>query len=48
MLKKRIESVEVLRGFIIAVMILVNTPGNWSTIYPSLLHSKWHGLAPTI
>jgi predicted acyltransferase len=34
MLKKRIESVEVLRGFIIAVMILANTPGHWSTIYP--------------
>ena len=33
MLKKRIESVDVLRGFVIAAIILVNTPGNWSTIY---------------
>ena len=47
MLKKRIESVDVLRGFVIAAMILVNTPGNWSTIYPPLLHAKWHGLTPT-
>ena len=47
MLKKRIESVDVLRGFVIAAMILVNTPGNWNTIYPPLLHAKWHGLTPT-
>ena len=47
MIKKRIESVDVLRGFVIAAMILVNTPGNWSTIYPPLLHAKWHGLTPT-
>jgi len=46
-IKKRIESVDVLRGFVISAMVLVNTPGNWSTIYPPLLHAKWHGLTPT-
>ena len=47
MIKKRIASVDLLRGFTIALMILVNTPGTWSTVYPPLLHAKWHGLTPT-
>ena len=47
MIKKRIESVDVLRGVTIALMILVNTPGTWSNIYPPLLHADWHGLTPT-
>jgi len=47
MLKKRIESVDILRGFTIAAMILVNTPGTWSHVYMPLMHAKWHGLTPT-
>ena len=47
MIKKRIASVDLLRGFTIALMILVNTPGTWSAVYPPLLHAKWHGLTPT-
>ncbi|WP_242083966.1 acyltransferase family protein [Aestuariivivens sediminis] len=43
----RIESVDLLRGFTIAAMILVNTPGTWSHVYPPLLHADWHGLTPT-
>lgn len=31
----------------IAFMILVNTPGTWSHVYPPLLHAKWHGATPT-
>lgn len=31
----------------IAFMILVNTPGSWSHVYPPLLHAKWHGVTPT-
>ena len=45
--KQRIESVDILRGFTIAAMILVNTPGTWSAGYAPLLHAKWHGLTPT-
>ena len=45
--KKRIESVDILRGFTIMAMILVNTPGDWSHVYPPLLHAEWHGLTPT-
>jgi predicted acyltransferase len=44
---KRIESVDILRGFTIAAMILVNTPGTWSHVYAPLLHADWHGLTPT-
>ena len=28
-------------------MILVNTPGSWSHVFPPLLHAKWHGASPT-
>ena len=44
---KRIESVDILRGFTIVAMILVNTPGTWSHVYSPLLHADWHGLTPT-
>lgn len=47
MRRDRIESVDVLRGLTIAAMILVNTPGNWSTVYAPLLHAEWHGYTPT-
>jgi predicted acyltransferase len=46
-LKKRIESVDILRGFAIIAMILVNTPGSWSHVYSPLSHAEWHGLTPT-
>jgi predicted acyltransferase len=45
--KKRIESVDILRGFTIMAMILVNTPGDWGYVYSPLLHAKWNGLSPT-
>ena len=44
---QRIASVDILRGFTIAAMILVNTPGTWSHVYAPLLHAEWHGLTPT-
>lgn len=46
-IKQRIVSVDILRGFTIAAMILVNTPGTWSKVYAPLLHADWHGLTPT-
>lgn len=30
-----------------ALMILVNNPGNWEYIYAPLDHAKWHGCTPT-
>ncbi|WP_316928842.1 acyltransferase family protein [Gaetbulibacter saemankumensis] len=47
MMKKRIESVDILRGLTIIAMVLVNTPGDWNNIYPPLRHAQWHGLTPT-
>lgn len=46
-LDNRLLSLDILRGITIAGMILVNNPGNWGTVYPPLLHAKWHGLTPT-
>jgi predicted acyltransferase len=44
---KRLMALDVLRGLTIALMIMVNTPGSWSYVYPPLRHSKWHGCTPT-
>lgn len=46
-MRQRIESVDILRGFTIVAMILVNTPGEWGHVYKPLLHAEWHGLTPT-
>jgi predicted acyltransferase len=32
-----------MRGATIAGMIVVNNPGTWSAVYPSLRHADWHG-----
>ena len=44
---KRLIALDVMRGLTIALMIMVNTPGSWSYVYPPLLHSKWNGCTPT-
>src|SRR5690606_13320990 len=41
---KRVQAVDFLRGLTIMLMILVNTPGSWSYVYPPLLHAEWDGL----
>tara|TARA_R110002020_G_scaffold114593_2_gene263413 strand:+ start:28753 stop:29841 length:1089 start_codon:yes stop_codon:yes gene_type:complete len=46
-MKQRIFSVDIFRGLTIALMILVNTPGTWSHVYPPFLHAPWHGYTPT-
>ena len=43
----RLISLDAMRGFTIAAMILVNFPGNGSHVYAPLLHSKWNGLTAT-
>lgn len=47
MQSKRLVSLDFLRGLTIALMIIVNNPGNWGTVYAPLLHAKWHGWTPT-
>ncbi|MBP1840382.1 acyltransferase family protein [Formosa algae] len=47
MASNRLVSLDVLRGITISFMILVNTPGSWSFVYPPLRHAEWHGCTPT-
>lgn len=46
-MKQRFYSLDVFRGATVALMILVNNPGNWSYIYAPLEHAPWHGCTPT-
>ncbi len=46
-LKERYLALDVLRGLTIALMILVNSPGSWSTIYAPFKHAAWHGFTIT-
>lgn len=43
----RFLALDVLRGLTIALMVLVNTPGSWSTIYAPFRHAAWHGFTIT-
>lgn len=43
----RYQSLDVLRGLTVALMIIVNTPGDWGYVYTPLLHAPWHGFTPT-
>lgn len=43
----RYLSLDVLRGLTIALMIVVNTPGSWQTIYAPFRHAAWHGFTIT-
>jgi len=43
----RLLSLDAFRGFTIAAMIIVNSPGSWSNAYTQLLHADWHGLTLT-
>ena len=44
---QRYFSLDVLRGLTIALMVLVNTPGSWSSIYAPFKHAAWHGFTLT-
>ena len=43
----RLDSLDILRGLTIILMIVVNDPGSWSHVYAPLLHAEWNGLTPT-
>ncbi len=45
--QKRLLSLDVFRGMVIAAMLLVNFPGNWKAIYEPLEHAAWEGTTPT-
>ncbi|HEY6064816.1 MAG TPA: heparan-alpha-glucosaminide N-acetyltransferase domain-containing protein [Thermoanaerobaculia bacterium] len=44
---RRLLALDVFRGLTIAGMMVVNTPGTWTHVYPPLLHADWHGWTPT-
>lgn len=46
-MQNRFYSLDVFRGATVALMILVNNPGNWGHIFPPLEHASWHGCTPT-
>lgn len=43
----RSRALDVFRGATVALMIVVNNPGSWSALFPSLAHAQWHGCTPT-
>ena len=46
-MQQRYYSLDVFRGATVALMILVNNPGNWGKIFGPLKHAPWHGITPT-
>jgi predicted acyltransferase len=46
-MNQRFYSLDVFRGATVALMILVNNPGNWGHIFAPLDHASWHGVTPT-
>jgi len=46
-LSARYLSLDVFRGLTIALMVIVNNPGSWRSIYAPFEHASWHGFTPT-
>lgn len=44
---QRLVSLDALRGFTIAAMVIVNDPGSWDHVYAPLLHAEWNGCTLT-
>jgi len=38
-----VESLDAFRGATVAAMIVVNNPGDWTAVYPQLMHASWNG-----
>lgn len=46
-MRKRLASLDALRGCTVAAMLLVNDPGDWGHLYAPLEHAAWHGCTLT-
>jgi len=46
-LAERVVSLDAFRGATMALMVLVNTPGDYGHVYAPLEHSEWNGWTPT-
>jgi predicted acyltransferase len=44
---QRLISLDALRGFTIAAMVIVNDPGTWQHVYWPLRHAEWNGCTIT-
>ena len=44
---RRLISLDALRGFTIAAMVIVNDPGTWQHVYWPLRHAEWNGCTIT-
>ena len=44
MKSNRLLSLDAFRGYTIALMIIVNDPGDWDNTFSTLLHAKWNGI----
>jgi predicted acyltransferase len=44
---ERYLALDFYRGLTIALMIVVNTAGDWDHVYAPLRHAAWHGCTPT-
>jgi predicted acyltransferase len=44
---ERFTALDIFRGMTVCFMIIVNSPGNYSTTFSPLLHAQWHGFTPT-
>lgn len=47
MKQQRYYSLDVFRGATVALMIMVNNPGTWSSMFAPLKHAPWEGCTPT-
>lgn len=45
--KQRLVSLDAFRGATMALMVLVNSPGDGRYVYAPLEHAEWHGWTPT-
>lgn len=43
MLKERLLSLDIFRGFIVIAMFMVDYPGSWNTRFPIFNHMPWNG-----
>jgi len=46
-MKKRYESLDILRGITVTFMCMVNNPGSWAHMYAPMEHAGWTGCSPT-
>lgn len=46
-MKKRYESLDILRGLTVTFMCMVNNPGSWSHMFAPMRHAGWTGCTPT-